>query len=109
MQVNQRMPKGFTGGKLIMTNDTNDSMMTPELRKYLWDIRLAASRQETAPAYIECLIKSVLYDLMPFKEKCDRVAFAKNLLEGIEGHVSGAQALHQLLIDFYKATTQEDN
>ena len=92
-----------------MTNDTNDSMMTPELRKYLWDIRLAASRQETAPAYIECLIKSVLYDLMPFKEKCDRVAFAKNLLEGIEGHVSGAQALHQLLIDFYKATTQEDN
>ena len=92
-----------------MTNDTNDSMMTPELRKYLWDIRLAASRQETAPAFIECLIKSVYYDLIPFKGKCDRVAFAKSLLDGIEDHISGAQALHELLIDFHEATTQEGN
>ena len=92
-----------------MTNDTNDSMMTSEMRKYLWDIRLAANKQESAPAYIECLIKSVHYDLIPFKEKSDRVAFAKNLLEGIEKHISGAQALHKLLIAFYEATTTEDN
>ena len=92
-----------------MTNDTNDSMMTSELRKYLWDIRLSASSQESTTGHIISLIKLINYELCPFKEKSDRVAFAANLLNAVEGYVSGAQALHELLIDFHKATTQEGN